>query len=200
MPKRVVAQHSRVLALAAALLFCGSPAPAGQIPNLHSVYVAGRLGGNFVGTDPEEGRSVGAGGSVGFFFTERWAVEVEAWIPSSMTGLVCGPPAPVPAVGNSPPPCGTGQFQNVVVGVSARRRFGGDGVHPYVLVGVSTVRMKYRTSVAHWTNWEGGYPQGGVGITLPLASRVALTSEVRVDYLVLGGILRPIVAVEYRLR
>ena len=44
-----------------------------------------RLGANLEGTDPGSGTSVEAGGSFGFFFTERWAIEMEAWIPAYIT-------------------------------------------------------------------------------------------------------------------
>lgn len=81
----------RVCALVAALLFSGGPALLGQTAEVHAVYVAGRLGANLERTDPGAGTSVGAGGSFGFFFTERWAVEMEAWIPAYIADQACAP-------------------------------------------------------------------------------------------------------------
>lgn len=200
MPGTVLAEHTRVCALVAALLFSESPTLFGQAPALHSVYMAGRFGGNLEGTDPGSGTSVGAGGSFGFFFTERWAVEMEVWIPTYITGMVCGPPVPVkvPPSGNAMPRCGAGQFRDLQFGVSAVRHFGGHGIHPYVLVGAAKLWTQSRTSLARWTNNESVYPQGGVGFVIPLSTRLALVPEVRFDYLVLGAILRPNVAVVYR--
>jgi len=75
--------HPRAWALVAALLFSGGLPLFGQTADVRSVYVAGRLGGNLEGTDSGAGTSVGAGGSFGFFFTEPWAGEMEAWIPAA---------------------------------------------------------------------------------------------------------------------
>ena len=191
--------HPRVCALVAALLFSGGPALFGQTADLHSVYVAGRLGGNLEGTDPGAGTSVGAGVSLGFFFTEHWALEMEAWIPAYITDQACGPRVPAPPF-NTQGPCGPGQFRDLQFAVSAVRHFGGNGVHPYVLVGASKLWTQGRTPLGDWTNSESVYPQGGVGLVIPLSSRLALVPEVRLDFLFLGGILRPNVAVVYRLR
>lgn len=186
-------------ALAAALLLVGGPSLFAQTADLHAVYVAGRFGGNLEWTDPGAGTSVGAGGSFGFFFTERWAVELEAWIPAYITDEACGPPIPAPPFHNTPGPCGPGQFRDLQVAVSAVRHFGGNGIHPYVLVGASKFWTQSRTPQGDWTNNESVYPQGGIGLVIPLASRLALVPEVRFDYLVLGVILRPNVSVVYRL-
>ena len=130
MPRGVLAQLTGMCALVAALLFSGGPALFGQTPDLHSVYVAGRLGEDLEGTDPGSGTSVGSGGSFGFFFTERWALDIEAWIPAYITDRVCPP-------GNASLSCEPGQFRDLLFGVSAVRRFGGNGIHPYVLVGLA---------------------------------------------------------------
>jgi hypothetical protein len=191
-------RHPRVCALVAVLLFSGGPALFGQTADLHSVYVAGRLGGNLEGTDPGAGTSVGAGGSLGFFFTERWAVEMEVWIPEYITDQACGPPVPAPPFLNTPGPCGPGQFRDLQFAVSAVRHFGGGGIHSYVLVGASKLWTQSKTPQGDWTNNESVYPQAGVGLVIPLSSRLALVPEVRFDYLVLGGILRPNLAVVYR--
>ena len=98
----------------AALLFSGGSALFGQIADWHySVYAAGRLGANVEGTDPGAGTSLGAGGSLGVFFTEHWAVEMEAWIPAYITDQACGPPVPAPPFLNTPGPCGPGQFRDL---------------------------------------------------------------------------------------
>ena len=156
-------------------------------------------GANVEGTDPGTGTSVGAGGSFGFFFTEHWAVEMEAWIPAYITDQACGPPVPAPPFRNTPGPCGPGQFRDLQVAVSAVRHFGGSGLHPYMLVGASKLWTQSRTPLGDWTNSESVYPQGGVGLVIPLSNRLALVPEVRLAYLVLGGILRPNVSVVYRL-
>lgn len=198
-PGMLLPLHRGGCALVIALLVSGNPA-FGQTADLHSVYVAGRLGGNLEGTDPGSGISVGAGGSFGFFFTERWAVEMEAWIPAYITDQACGPPVPAPPFLNTPGACGPGQFRDLQFAVSAVRHFGGSGIHPYVLVGAAKLWTQSRTPLGDWTNSEGVYPQGGVGLAIPLSSRLALAPEVRFDYLVLGAILRPNVTVVYRLR
>ena len=137
--------------------------------------------------------------SFGFYFTERWAVEMEAWIPAYITDQACGPPVPAPPFLNTAGPCGPGQFRDLQFTVSAVRHFGGNGIHPYVLVGAAKLWTQSRTPQGDWTNNEGVYPQGGVGLVIPLSSRLALVPEVRLDYLILGGILRPNVTVVYRL-
>jgi len=190
--------HPRVCALAAALFLIGGPSLFAQTADAHAVYVAGRLGGNLEWTDPGAGTSVGAGGSFGFFFTEHWAVEMEAWIPAYITDQACSPPIPAPPFRNTPGPCGPGQFRDLQFAVSAVRHFGGNGIHPYVLVGASKLWTQSRTPQGDWTNNESVYPQGGIGLVIPLSSRLALVPEVRFDYLVLGVILRPNVAVAYR--
>ena len=189
----------RVWTLVAALLFSGGSPLFGQTADVHAVYVAGRLGVNLERTDPGAGTSVGAGGSFGFFFTERWAVEMEAWIPAYITDQACGPPVPAPPFLNAPGACGPGQFRDLQFTVSAVRHFGGHGIHPYVLVGAAKLWTQSRTPLGDWTNNESVYPQGGVGVVIPLSSRLALVPEVRLDYLFLGGILRPNVSVVYRL-
>jgi len=188
-----------VLAPAFALFLIGDPSLFAQTADAHAIYLAGRLGGNLEWTDPGAGASVGAGGSLGFFFTERWAVEMEAWIPAYITDQACGPPIPAALFRNTPGPCGPGQFRDLQFSVSAARHFGGNGIHPYVLIGGSNLWTQSRTPEGDWTNNERVYPQGGVGLVIPLSSRLALVPEVRFDYLVLGGILRPNVAVVYRL-
>jgi len=70
--------HPRVWAMVAALLFSDGLPLFAQTADVHSVYVAGRLGANLEGTDPGAGTSVGAGGSFGFFFARRWAIDIEA--------------------------------------------------------------------------------------------------------------------------
>jgi hypothetical protein len=72
-------------------------------------------------------------------------------------------------------------------------------IHPYVLVGAAKLWTQSRTPLGDWTNNEGVYPQGGIGLVIPLPSRLTFVPEVRLDYLVLGGTLRPNVAVAYRL-
>ena len=124
---------------------------------------------------------------------------MEAWIPAYITDQACGPPVPAPPFLNTPGPCGPGQFRDLQLTVSAVRHFGGNGIHPYVLVGAAKLWTQSRTPLGDWTNNESVYPQGGVGLVIPLSSRLALVPEVRLDYLFLGGILRPNVAVVYRL-
>jgi len=92
----------------------------------------------------------------------------------------------------------------VLVGVSAVRRFGDGGVHPYVLVGVAKLWNQQRArradgSVVQWTRNESAYPQGDVGLEIPLSTRLAVAPEIRLDFLFLGGILRPNVALIYRI-
>jgi hypothetical protein len=193
-------RRSRVCALVAALLFSDGSALFAQTAAVHSVYAASRLGANVEGTDPGAGTSVGAGGSLGVFFTEHWAVEMEAWIPAYITDQACGPPVPAPPFLNTPGPCGPGQFRDLQFAVSAVRHFGRRGIHSYVLVGASKLWTQSKTPQGDWTNNESVYPQAGVGLVIPLSSQLALVPEVRFDYLALGGILRPNLAVVYRLR
>jgi hypothetical protein len=185
--------------LVGALLCAGSPALFAQTADRHAVYVAGRLGANLEGTDPGAGTSVGAGGSFGVFFTEHWAVDIEGWVPAYITDQACGPPVPPPPFLNTPGACGPGQFRDLQLAVSAVRHFGGRGVHPYVLVGATKLWTQSRTPLGDWTNSQSVYPQGGAGLVIPLSSRLSFVPEVRMDVLFLGGILRPSVAVVYRL-
>ncbi len=187
--------HPRVWAMVAALLFSDGLPLFAQTADVHSVYVAGRLGANLEGTDPGAGTSVGAGGSFGFFFTRRWAIDIEAWIPAYITDQACPPPDLLPPSGR----CGPGQFRDLQFTVSAVRHFGGHGIHPYVLVGAAKLWTQNSTPQGDWTNNESVYPQGGMGLVVPLLSRLALVPEVRLDYLVLGAILRPNLTVVYRL-
>ena len=189
---------TRVVPLVAALLF-SDVSLFGQTADVHSVYVAGRVGANLEGTDPGGGTSIGTGGSFGFFFTERWAADIEAWIPAYITDQACAPPVPAPPFRNVPGPCGPGQFRDLQFAVSAVRHFGGNGVHAYVLAGLAKLWTQSRTPLGDWTNSESVYPQSGVGLVIPLSSRLALEPEVRLDILFLGGILRPNVTVVYRL-
>lgn len=187
------------IVLLAALLCASTPALFAQTADKGGVYAGGRLGANIERTDPGSGTSVGAGGSVGVFFTERWAVDIEAWIPGYITDQACGPPVPAPPFLNTPGPCGPGQFRDLQFAVSAVRHFGGRGVHPYVLVGAAKLWTQSRTPLGDWTNSESVYPQGGAGLVIPLSSRLSLVPEVRMDVLFLGGILRPSIAAVYRL-
>ena len=162
----------------------------------HTVYLAGRFGGDLEGTDPGAGKSMGIGGSFGFTFTERWSLDIEAWVPGYITDVACPPDAFAR--------CGPGKFRHVLVGVSAVRRFGGQGVRPYLLVGAATLwNQQIATgadgSVVQWTRNESTYPQGGVGLEIPLSTRLAVAPEVRLDFLFLGGIVRPNVTVMYRI-
>jgi hypothetical protein len=191
--------HSRVCALVGVLLVAAGSTLFAQTADLHTVYLAGRLGANLEATDPGTGSSIGAGGSFGFFFTERWAIEIEAWIPAYITDQACGPPVPAPPFLNTPGACGPGQFRDLQFAVSAVRHFGANGVHPYVLVGAAKLWTQSRTPLGNWTNSESVYPQGGVGLVIPVSKRLALVPEVRVDYLFLGAILRPNVTVVCRL-
>jgi hypothetical protein len=125
------------------------PSLFAQTANAHAVYVSGRLGGNLEWTDPGAGTSVGAGGSFGFFFIERWAVEMEAWIPAYITDQACGPPVPAPPFLNTPGLCGPGQFRDLQFAVSAVRHFGGHGIHPYVLVGAAKLWTQSRTPLGN---------------------------------------------------
>lgn len=93
--------------------------------------------------------------------------------------------------------CEPGQFRDLSFGVSVLRRFGGSGIHPYALVGVAKLWRQNRTSLARWTDNDALYRQAGMGLIIPLSSRLALVPEVRFDYLVLGAILRPNIALVY---
>jgi hypothetical protein len=55
-------------------------------------------------------------------------------------------------------------------------------------------------SPVQWTRNESAYPQGGVGVDIPLSPRLTLAPEVRLDFLFLGGIVRPNVSLIYRIR
>ena len=88
--------------------------------------------------------------------------------------------------------CGPGQFRDVLVGVSALRRLGSWGVRPYVLVGVAKlwnqqIATAPEGSIVQWTRSESVYPQVGLGLEIPLSTRLALAPEVRLDALFLGG-------------
>jgi hypothetical protein len=196
MPRRRLLQLARAVALVPALLSSGALSAFAQSRDSRAVYVAGRFGADFEGTDPGSGTSMGIGGSFAFSFTDRWSLDIEAWIPRYITDVACPPDAFAP--------CGPGQFRDVLVGVSALRRFGGRNVRPYVLVGVAKlwnqqIARRSDGSVVQWTRNESAYPQGGVGLEIPLSTRLAVTPEVRLDFLFLGGILRPSVALIYRI-
>lgn len=183
-------------ALVPALLSSGTLSVFAHSLDSPAVYVAGRFGGDLEGTDPGSGTSMGVGGSFGFSLTERWSLDIEAWVPGYITDVACPPDAFTP--------CGPGQFRDLLVAVSALRRFGGHGVRPYVLVGVAKLWNEQKAthadgSVIQWTRNEGVYPQGGIGLEIPLSTRLSLAPEVRLDFLFLGGILRPDVALIYRI-
>jgi hypothetical protein len=187
-------QVVRVFALLSFLLVaCRSVAFAQS--DVHNVYVAGRIGGNFEGTDPGSGRSMGIGGSFAFTFADRWSLDIEAWVPGYIADVACPP--------DLLDPCGPGKFRDLVLGVSAVRRFGGQGVRPYVLFGVAKlwnqqIATRADGSVVQWTRNESVYPQGGVGFDIPLSTRLVLAPELRLDFLFLGGIVRPNVTLIYR--
>jgi hypothetical protein len=186
---------ARIFALISALLFSDVSVMFAQ-PDSHTVYVAGRIGGDLEGTDPGSGTSMGVGGSFGFSFTERWNLDIEAWVPGYITDVACPPDAFSR--------CGPGKFRDLLVGVSAVRRFGGQGVHLYLLFGMAKlwnqqIATRADGSVVQWTRNESAYPQGGVGLEIPLSTRLALAPEVRLDFLFLGGILRPNVTLIYRI-
>jgi hypothetical protein len=185
-----------MFALISALLLSGVSVLFAQ-PASHAVYVAGRVGGDLESTDPGSGISMGVGGSFGFSFTDRWSLDIEVWVPGYITDVAC-PPADALAR------CGPGQFRDLLVGVSALRRFGDQGMRPYVLVGVAKlwnqqIARRADGSVVQWTRNESAYPQGGIGLEIPLSTRLALAPEVRLAYLFLGGILRPNVTLVYRI-
>jgi hypothetical protein len=189
-------QIVRMSALVSFLLLpCSSVAHAQS--DFHNVYVTGRIGGDFEGTDPGSGTSIAVGGSFGFSFTERWSVDIEAWVPKYIADVACPP-------GDALAHCGPGKFRDVLVGVSAVRRFGGQGVRPYVLLGLAKlwnqqIATRADGSVVQWTRNESAYPQGGVGLEIPVSTRLALAPEVRLAFLFLGGILRPNVTLMYRI-
>jgi hypothetical protein len=193
-------------ALALVFVVLGVPAAHGQTSNGHPLFVVGRVGGNIQSTDPGSGASVGAGGSFGVFFTAHWALDIEAWLPSYITDRVCPPRGPdfVPykdASGGThvDPPCEQGQFRDLLFGVNALRRFGGSGIHPYVLVGFVKSQIQNRTSVVRW-EYGNAYLQGGGGVVFPLSSRLALAPEVRIGFGGLAAMVRPSVALVYGVR
>ncbi len=173
-------------------LICGGAIAAaspvwGQTADRGAVLVAARAGANYQGTESDSGTSVGGGGSAAIFVSPRWAVEFEVWIPAYVEGLV-------PTLRPEP-----GRFRDLLVGVSALRLFGRDGVRPYVLFGLAVSRTEYRARFEQWAN-AGTYGQAGTGILVPLSGRLAIAPEVRLNVGVFSGIVRPGVAVVYRLR
>ena len=188
---------ARICALILTAMLPGVSSALAQSDTQPDLYVAGRFGADLEGTDPGSGASLGVGGSFGFSFTEHWSLDVEAWVPGYITDVACPPDAFTP--------CGPGQFRDLLVGVSVLRRFGGQGIRPYVLVGVAKLwnQQKARRadgSPVQWTRNESAYPQGGVGLDIPLSTRLVLAPEVRLDFLFLGGIVRPNVSLIYRIR
>jgi len=191
--------HPRVCALVAALLCSGGPPLFGQTADVHAAYVAGRLGANLERTDPG-GRHVGRSWRIVWLLFHRALGCRNGGLDFGIHhGPSVRPPVPAPPFLNTPGPCGPGQFRDLQLTASAVRHFGGDSIHPYLLVGAAKLWTQIRTPLGDWTNNESVYPQGGVGLVIPLSSRLALVPEVRLDYLVLGGILRANVAVVYRL-
>jgi hypothetical protein len=103
---------ARIFALISALLFSDVSVMFAQ-PDSHTVYVAGRIGGDLEGTDPGSGTSMGVGGSFGFSFTERWNLDIEAWVPGYITDVACPPDASGArasrvdkGISSPTPPCG----------------------------------------------------------------------------------------------
>lgn len=169
-----------------------APPPA----DAQTVYLGGRVGANVESTDPGNGTSVGFGGSFGFTLGGQWRLDIEGWVPRYITDEAC---LPDPLEG-----CGPGQFRDPLLGVSVVRSFGGEGIRPYVLAGAAKLwnqQIAFRPdgSQVRWTRSESVYPQAGAGLEIPLAGRLILAPEVRVDFLFLGGIVRPSVGLIYRL-
>jgi hypothetical protein len=179
-----------------ALVFVSCSSMALAQPHAGTFYLAGRLGADVESTDPGSGTSTGIGGSIGFPFAGKWHLEIEGWVPRYISDVAC-PPGDVLAR------CGPGQFRDLLVAASMVRSFG-QGVRPYVLVGAAKlwnqqIATRPDGSTVRWTRNESLYPQGGVGLEIPLSSHLALAPEVRFDVLFLGGILRPNVTLIYRL-
>jgi hypothetical protein len=180
-----------ITALVPMVLFVGTLPVRGQ--ESHAIYVAGRSGAHLEGTDPGSGASMGVGGSFAFAFTQHWSVEVEGWVPGYIDNVACAPFTP----------CGPGEFRDVIVAASALRRFGSHAARPFMLLGMATLWQHQKATNAdgspvEWTRRESAYPQVGVGIEIPVSERLSRAPEIRFDFLFLGGILRPGVALVYR--
>jgi len=170
----------------------------------HPIFVSGRFGGYGSWSDPTDGRSFGAGGSVDVFLTEHWAVDVDVWMPGNASGRLF-----IPSSMFTPVQTGTtitygavevGEFRDAIAAVSALRRFGGTGVHPYLLVGLAQAWTSARTSTEKWTETSKGGPQVGIGLVIPATERLDVVPEFR---MILGPgyfVARPTVGVTYRIR
>lgn len=127
--------------------------------------------------DGESGTATGGGASVGFFVTPRWAVELEVWVPQFIS-----------AHGK--------QFRDVLFSGSAVRFLGRERVRAHLLIGVAVARVESKTASGDYSN-SYSYTQVGGGVTVRIAGRFALATEVRADLALTAILVRPSAGLVY---
>lgn len=171
---------SHVRALVAGLMLATASTLYGHTTATDDTFVAVRVGANKT-AEPTlgDGMSLGAGGSLGWFFTPSWAIEFEVWVPGYVEAEY-------------------GSYRSLLFGVSARRHFGNRRVRPYVLIGGAISRDDNRTPAGHGSGGNLAALAGG-GLHIAVGRRLAVEPELRVNYMPMMGILRPTLALVWHL-
>lgn len=158
------------------LLSAPTAVPAyGQGHQAGDGFVAVRGGANLVGNTyrvRERKPEPGAGGSIGTFLSELWAVEFETWMRASNPEC-CGP-----------------RRREVLYSVSVVRLLTSQGVQPYMLGGLTLLQSdKQELQV-----------QVGVGAQFPLYRRLQIAIDLRGNGGGATMIVRPTAAIIYNFR
>jgi hypothetical protein len=136
------------------------------------------------------GTGVGSGASVAVLVTRRVAIQITLWLPAYTVW--------------SRSEFGSAEIRDRLVSVTAVRRRTQGHVRPYVLAGAAVGREDERsravTAAAARVHREKiGWIELGVGGEVVLSARLAVAPEIRVDTQVIANIVRPGVALIYRL-
>ena len=137
-------------------------------------FVALRAGANLVGNTlrvRERRPEPGAGGSVGTFLSQDWALEFETWVRASN-------------------PCCTPRHRETLYSLSVVRLLTAGGLQPYMLGGLTLLSANSRDLQV----------QVGVGAQFPVHGRFAMSVDLRGNGGGSTMIVRPTVALIYHFR
>lgn len=155
-------------------ILCADVAIA-QVHQAGDGFVAVRAGANLVGNTyrvRERRPEPGAGGSIGSFLSERWAVEFETWVRASNPEC-CGP-----------------RRREMLYSVSVMRLLTSHGLQPYMLGGLTLLQ-----SVSPELQ-----VQVGVGAQFPFYRRLQMAVDLRGNGGGSTMIVRPTAALIYNFR
>ena len=146
-----------------------------QVHRAGDGFVAVRAGANLVGNTyrvRDRRPEPGAGGSIGCFLSEHWAVEFETWMRASNPEC-CGP-----------------RRREILYSVSAVRLLTSQGLQPYMLGGLTLLQSDSPEMQI----------QVGVGAQFPLYRRLQMAVDLRGNGGGSTMIVRPTAAVIYYFR